>query len=141
MEALDSLLELQHDRLLQLQAILAKEKQAVLHKEADILLRLCGEKATLLDQIKTHDQNMAHHPKKNLLQSQPDLIHKLQLSKQLLAQCQQLNTENAHLVAFNQASLNRLSQALQVSRNASSLTYNDKGKTSTLSSLGNNIKV
>lgn len=141
MEELDSLLDLQHDMLLQLQAILTQEKQAVLHKEAEILLRLCSDKASVLAKIKTHDQTMAHHPKKNVLLSQSDLNHKLQQSKQLLAQCQQLNTENAHLVAFNQASLNRLSQALQVSRNASSLTYNDKGKTSTLSSLGNNITV
>ncbi|WP_298768814.1 flagellar export chaperone FlgN [uncultured Shewanella sp.] len=141
MEVLDSLLDLQQDRLLQLQAILVQEKIAILDKEASILLRLCNEKATLLAQIETDDHNIAHHPKKHLLPEQPNFSHKLKHAKALLALCQQLNTENAHLVAFNQASLNRLSQALQVSRNASSLTYNDKGKTSTLSSLGNNIKV
>ena len=54
--------------------------------------------------------------------------------------CQQLNNENASLIELNIASLNRFAQALQVSRNASSLTYDDKGKTSTISSLGNDLK-
>ncbi|HAY96065.1 MAG TPA: flagellar protein FlgN, partial [Shewanella sp.] len=51
-----------------------------------------------------------------------------------------LNEQNASLIEMNLASLNRFAQALQASRNASSLTYNDKGKTSTISSLGNDLK-
>ncbi|WP_299495055.1 flagella synthesis protein FlgN [uncultured Shewanella sp.] len=141
MEDLHSQLHLQQDMLVQLQTLLTQEKEAVIHKKADLLLSLCNEKAALLAKIKHHDKMMARHPNIALLLNEPSLEKQLQHTQALLTQCQQLNSENASIVAFNQASLNRFSQALQVSRNAASLTYNEKGKTSTASSLGNNIKV
>lgn len=60
--------------------------------------------------------------------------------KLALVECKELNEQNASLIDMNLASLNRFAQALQASRNATSLTYNDKGKTSTISSLGNDLK-
>jgi len=60
--------------------------------------------------------------------------------KEALAECKDLNAQNASLIEMNLASLNRFAQALQASRNATTLTYNDKGKTSTISSLGNDLK-
>ncbi|WP_446539688.1 flagellar export chaperone FlgN [Shewanella surugensis] len=141
MESLASLVTSQHQMLLQLQAILTQEKQAISDRNADLLLSLCAEKSAILTSIKTQDELIAHDPHKHLLITGSGLVAQLNQTQALLQQCKQLNAENASIVAFNQASLNRFSQALQASRNASSLTYNDKGKTSSLSSLGNNITV
>lgn len=140
-DSLTILVSSQQQTLLQLHTILTQEKHAIRDKHADVLLTLCAEKSAILSHLQNQDDTIAHHPSKHLLLTKISLIELMEQSQQCLEQCKQLNAENASIVAFNQASLNRFSQALQVSRNASSLTYNDKGKISTLSSLGNNITV
>lgn len=140
MTELSTLLSHQHGILTSLKSLISAEKQALQDQNADKLLKLAQEKQQCLMALQANDQLMANHPEHTRLISDPELVEKVTLSKNLLAECKDINQQNSSLIELNIASLNRFSQALQASRNASSLTYNDKGKTSTISTLGNDFK-
>ncbi|QSX28977.1 MULTISPECIES: flagella synthesis protein FlgN [Shewanella] len=130
----------QQQRLLDgLMQLITDEKQALIQQAAEELLRLSGTKAELLQALQHNDKQLEAHPDRAQLSQDAELKARVEDAKERLAQCQQLNELNGQLIEHNLASLNRLAQALQVSRNASSLTYNDKGKTSTISTLGNDF--
>ncbi|MFV7784370.1 MULTISPECIES: flagella synthesis protein FlgN [Shewanella] len=130
----------QHKLLDNLKQTIESEKAALIAQDADQLLRLANEKAELLNEIKLGDIELAAHPELGRLTQEPALIALVDDAKQALAECKQLNEQNAALIEHSMASVNRFSQALQASRNANSLTYDGKGKTSTISTLGNNLK-
>ncbi|MCU8006126.1 flagellar protein FlgN [Shewanella sp. SM87] len=140
MTEIAKLVDLQHAHLAVLKQIILKEKGALVDQNADLLLSLANEKSQCLKELKTNDDILAKHSDKSLLTQQVELVHKMVEIKDALTECKELNEQNASLIEMNLASLNRFAQALQASRNASSLTYNDKGKTSTISSLGNDLK-
>ena len=140
MSQLASIIEKQHQLLQELKVTISLEKDALIKQDADKLLSIASCKVKWLDALKTNDDILSTQADLSLLSTDPSLVKQVQLAKSQLAECQQLNIENASLIELNIASVNRFAQALQVSRNASSLTYNDKGKTSTISSLGNNLK-
>lgn len=140
MTEIAKLVDLQHAHLAVLKQIILKEKGALVDQNADLLLSLANEKSQCLKELKTNDDILANHSDKSLLTQQVELMHKMAEIKDALTECKELNEQNASLIEMNLASLNRFAQALQASRNASSLTYNDKGKTSTISSLGNDLK-
>ena len=140
MTEIAKLVDLQHAHLAVLKQIILKEKGALVDQNADLLLSLANEKSQCLKELKTNDDILANHSDKSLLTQQVELVHKMADIKDALTECKELNEQNASLIEMNLASLNRFAQALRASRNASSLTYNDKGKTSTISSLGNDLK-
>ena len=140
MTNLSQLISSQHQVLVELSAVISQEKQALHAQQADVLLSLANTKANLLANLQNNDEMIAAQPDLALLKTDAELSLQVNNSKALLAQCQQLNAENESLIELSLASLNRFSQALQVSRNASSLTYDGKGKTSSISTLGNNLK-
>ncbi|MCH1931865.1 flagellar export chaperone FlgN [Shewanella sp. A25] len=140
MTPIAELVDKQQAHLVVLKQIIVNEKGALVDQNADLLLSLATEKSDCLKALKANDEFIAQHPEIALLTEQPDLAAKMAAVKQALAECQALNAQNASLIEMNLASLNRFAQALQASRNATSLTYNEKGKTSTISSLGNDIK-
>lgn len=140
MTEIAKLVDLQHAHLAVLKQIILKEKGALVDQNADLLLSLATEKSHCLKDLQANDNLIAQHSDKPLLTQQRELVHKMAAVKEALAECKELNTQNASLIEMNLASLNRFAQALQASRNATSLTYNDKGKTSTISSLGNDLK-
>ncbi|ABM24244.1 flagellar protein FlgN [Shewanella profunda] len=140
MTEIAKLVDLQHAHLAVLKQIILKEKGALVDQNADLLLSLANEKSQCLKQLKATDELLANHNDKSQLTQQPDLNDKMAEVKRALTECKELNEQNASLIEMNLASLNRFAQALQASRNATSLTYNDKGKTSTISSLGNDLK-
>ena len=140
MTEIAKLVDLQQAHLAVLKQIILKEKGALVDQNADLLLSLANEKSQCLKELKTNDDILAKHSDKSLLTQQVELVHKMAEIKDALTECKELNEQNASLIEMNLASLNRFAQALQASRNASSLTYNDKGKTSTISSLGNDLK-
>jgi flagella synthesis protein FlgN len=123
-----------------LKSLISEESQALRDRDADRLMALAKDKLQCLNDLQANDEILASRPDNQLLNSEPDLIKKVNQTKSLLKECQDVNSQNASLIELNIASLNRFSQALQASRNASSLTYNDKGKTSTISSLGEGYK-
>ncbi|MCT7941657.1 flagella synthesis protein FlgN [Shewanella holmiensis] len=140
MTALSTLLSHQHGILTSLKSLISAEKQALQAQDADKLLKLAQEKQQCLIALKTNDESLANHPEHSLLTTDPELVEKVSAAKAILAVCKDINQQNASLIELNIATLNRFSQALQASRNSSSLTYNDKGKTSTISTLGNDFK-
>ena len=140
MSKINDIVELQFELLNKLKVIITDEKAALINQDADLLLSLASAKAGLLDELKSKDEALSLHDERALLISDVHLSARVASVKTLLAECKQLNSENSSLIELNIASMNRFSQALQVSRNASSLTYNDKGKTSTISTLGNDIQ-
>ncbi|MDD8058636.1 MULTISPECIES: flagella synthesis protein FlgN [Shewanella] len=139
MTDLTVLLDAQHQTLTQLKQLISDEKNALLKQDADKLLQLAKDKMQRMSLLKVTDEKLAAHPEHDKLTSQPELAEKVASAKAILAECKDINAQNANLIEHNIATINRLSQALQVSRNASSLTYNDKGKTSTISTLGNDF--
>ncbi len=140
MTEIAKLVEKQHAHLAVLKQIILKEKGALLEQNADLLLALANEKSQCLDELKANDLLLASHSDKALLREQTELSLKMAALKEALSECKDLNAQNASLIEMNLARLNRFAQALQASRNATSLTYNDKGKTSTISSLGSELK-
>jgi flagella synthesis protein FlgN len=123
-----------------LKSLISEESQALRERDADRLMALAKDKLQCLNDLQANDEKLASRADNQLLTSEPELIKKVNQTKAMLKECQDNNSQNASLIELNIASLNRFSQALQASRNASSLTYNDKGKTSTISSLGDGYK-
>ncbi|WP_345854173.1 flagellar protein FlgN [Shewanella algae] len=134
-----SLIAQQTTQLERLLNLIEQEKNALLDRNADNLLQLAKDKGDLLNEVKAVDEALSSHPEQAKL-SQPPLTEQVSEARELLAACQLRNQENAGLIELSMASINRLAQALQVSRNASSLTYDGKGKTSTIATLGNDLK-
>lgn len=139
MTDLTVLLDAQHQTLTLLKQLIIEEKDALLKQDADKLLSLAKDKMQRMSLLKATDEKLAAHPEAEKLTSIPELAQKVESAKAILADCKHINTQNSSLIEHNIATINRLAQALQVSRNATSLTYNDKGKTSTISSLGNDF--
>jgi flagella synthesis protein FlgN len=140
MTELLKLVSFQFGILTTLKSLISEESQALRDRDADRLMALAKDKLQCLNDLQANDEILASCPDNQLLNSEPVLIKKVNQTKALLKECQDVNSQNASLIELNIASLNRFSQALQASRNASSLTYNDKGKTSTISSLGEGYK-
>lgn len=141
MNELTSLLDHQQSLLDELLVLIDAEKTALIAQDASELLRLAEAKSAALLALKKNDDALALHPAKQQLTEDQALLGKVEAAQATLLRCKQANQLNAQLIEHNEASINRLAQALQVSRNASSLTYTDKGKTSTISTLGNSIEV
>lgn len=141
MNELTSLLDHQQSLLDELLVLIDAEKTALIAQDASELLRLAETKSAALLALKKNDDALSLHPDKQLLTEDQALVAKVEAAQATLLRCKQANQLNAQLIEHNEASINRLAQALQVSRNASSLTYTDKGKTSTISTLGNSIEV
>ena len=133
------LLDTQHQTLTQLKALIIEEKEELLKQDADKLLTLAKDKMQRMSLLKATDEKLAAHPEHDQLTLQPAFAQKVEAAKALLGECKHINAQNASLIEHNIATINRLAQALQTSRNATSLTYNDKGKTSTISTLGNDF--
>ncbi|QYK03984.1 flagellar protein FlgN [Shewanella zhangzhouensis] len=138
---LNQLLDAQQSLLEQLLAAMAAERAALIAQNASELMTIAEHKSSALLRLKQNDDVMAAHPGHSLLTNDNALAAKVASVQHTLARCKQENEANAQLIEHSQASINRLAQALQVSRNASSLTYTDKGKTSTISTLGSSIEV
>ncbi|MCH1924544.1 flagellar protein FlgN [Shewanella sp. C32] len=119
--------------------LIDQEKHALISRDADKLLSLAADKSKMLEAIKEVDAQLAQHPNKDDFSREP-LAALVADAKALMTECQTKNQENGKLIELCNASINRLAQALQMSRNSSSLTYDGKGKTSTISTLGNDLK-
>ncbi|KFZ36925.1 hypothetical protein HR45_14085 [Shewanella mangrovi] len=139
MPDLEQLLNKQTLNLERLLFLIDQEKQALISRDAEKLLSLAGDKSTLLDNVKEIDTQLANHPEKDDFAKEP-IATMVNDAKVLMSECQVKNQENGKLIELCNASINRLAQALQMSRNASSLTYDGKGKTSTIATLGNDLK-
>ncbi|MGB0893967.1 MAG: flagellar export chaperone FlgN [Parashewanella sp.] len=137
---IDQTLEHQLSLLAHLTNVINDEKVALTAQNAEQLLSLAQSKSECLTLLKQNDELLSAPENAAQISASAELTKKAQDAKQRLIVCQELNQENAHLIEHNIASLNRLSHALQTSRNSYSMTYDDKGRTSTISTLGQNLE-
>lgn len=140
MDQIAQLLERQLNLLTHLSEVINNESTALAEQDTDALLTLAQKKAKCLNQLQVNDAQLSLPENANLIKQSDELTAQANHAKNLMEECKQTNQRNSTLIEHNLASINRLSQALQASRNAFSLTYDDKGQTSTISTLGNNLE-
>ncbi|MBE8167827.1 MAG: flagellar protein FlgN [Shewanella sp.] len=134
------ILEHQLSLLSHLKSVIGEENKALTSQDAEKLLNLAKEKSDCLIKLQQNDSQLASPEHIEFFSTSKEYSDKAIQAKAMLKECKDLNQQNASLIEHSIASLNRLSQALQASRNAFSLTYDDKGKTSTISTLGNKLE-
>ncbi|RYV02513.1 flagellar protein FlgN [Shewanella sp. OPT22] len=140
MEQLAQLLEHQLNLLNHLSEIIKNESAALSEQDTDALLTLAEKKSECLTLLQSNDSQLSLPENAQLIKQSEELLDHAQKAKALLVDCKKNNQKNSTLIEHNLASINRLSHALQASRNAFSMTYDDKGQTSTISTLGNNVE-
>ncbi|WP_394200696.1 flagella synthesis protein FlgN [Shewanella waksmanii] len=140
MTPINELIDQQLLLLANLKTVIAQEKQALINQSADELIDLAKQKSDFLTKITANDASLSAHPQVADLKTDAILVEKVAKAQACLNECQQLNSENSSLIDHCMASVSRFTQALHASRNSSSLTYDGKGQTSTIATLGNDLK-
>lgn len=132
----EELLAQQLNQLTQLLALLESEKQILQTHSPEDLITITQEKNTLLLTVQETDTVLSKHP--NFRKEKSSGIHQKTLDsiENLLLQCKKLNTVNGMIIQQSQISVAKMKTSLLVNNNRSSMTYDNKGKTSgTLKSL------
>ncbi|WP_133407584.1 flagella synthesis protein FlgN [Parashewanella tropica] len=135
-----AILEQQLGLLTHLKQLIIDESEALSSQGGDRLLEIAKQKNECLNQLQQNNDTLGQPDTVEIIKSSEELLQKSEQGKQLLSECKSLNQHNSELIEKNIASFNRLSQALQASKNSSSLTYDDKGHTSTMSSMNKSIE-
>lgn len=132
----EDLLAQQLNQLTHLLALLEKEKQVLQTHSPEDLTAVTLEKNTLLLAVQETDTLFSQHP--SFKQEKASGIHQktLESIEDLLQQCKKLNTVNGMIIQQSQISVAKMKTSLLTNSNRSSMTYDNKGKTSgTLKSL------
>ncbi|WP_028110210.1 flagellar export chaperone FlgN [Ferrimonas futtsuensis] len=135
-----ALIDAQQERLTHLLQLLQQETEALLERDADKIESLLKQKLTLLDQIGGGDKALEAHPHAAQIKSDNEAMAGVARCRDLLAECQLKNQHNSQLADQSLASLGRLQQLLNTTRNPNALTYNQEGTTTTGGRLGKVIK-
>lgn len=138
-ELLAGLLDQQIAALEALIKLQQSEKELLVKRNAPALDELTREKEQTLDQIQQLDDTLAAHPQHHLVSVHPELREKRKQIIQLLEQCQSNNDVNGQLVRVTLGRIQQLKQTLQAAQTGTTLTYTNKGKTSSGPS-GSSIK-
>lgn len=138
-ELLATLLDQQIARLTQLVELQASEKKLLIQRDAPALESLTSEKEQLLDQIQTKDEEIAEHPQREIISTHPQLRDKRKQIIKLMETCQTNNDVNGQIVRLTLGRIQNLKQSIQASYTGTTVTYTNKGKTSTGPS-GSSIK-
>lgn len=134
---IEQILNQQLTQLQQLESLLHSEKETLQQSNPDLLISLSEQKNELLVAIQELDNQIAQsvafrEEKKQGLHT--DILQKI---ADKLAECKRLNTVNGEIIAHSQLAVERMKTSLLQNHNKSSMTYDNKGKTSGgLSSLG-----
>lgn len=136
---LAELLEQQIAQLTQLMELQASEKKLLVQRAAPALETLTDQKEVLLDQIQTLDEQIAEHPQKEIISTHPQLRDKRKQIIQLMESCQTNNEVNGQIVRMTLGRIQNLKQSIQAAYTGTTVTYTNKGKTSTGPS-GSSIK-
>lgn len=135
-----ALIGAQQERLTALLHLLEQETEALLERDADKIESLLKQKLELLDQIAGGDKALESHPQVAGLKADAEAMAGVSRCRDILAQCQVKNQHNSQLADQSLASLGRLQQLLNATRNPNALTYNQEGTTTTGGRLGKVIK-
>lgn len=136
---LADLLDQQATQLEALIALQATEKELLIKRDAPALDLLTARKEQLLDTIQTTDQALASHPQREIISTHPTLRDKRQQVVNLMETCQSNNDVNGQLVRMTLGRIQQLKQTLQAAHTGTTVTYTNKGKTSSGPS-GSSIK-
>lgn len=131
----------QFDLVVKLHEILIQENQSLSEKLHYLLPQIATDKNNIITEINAIDQQMSTHKNQNALRNNQKYSELINEIKSKLKQCQKINNINAEIVKYKISSINRFEQTLKTSTNKNSLTYDDKGKTKSLSHNGNKVKV
>ena len=131
------LLAQQFSQLQALEKVIIDEKQILQQHQPEALLKISEQKNQILLAIQTLDQQISINQTFASDKAAGFLEQELEEIKNLLAQCQQKNQVNGHIIAQSQLAVERMKTSLLEGHNKSSVTYDSKGKKSGgLSSIG-----
>ncbi|UGA54035.1 flagellar export chaperone FlgN [Vibrio sp. DW001] len=140
MAKLVDLVNYQLENAQQLSILLEKEKVAITSRTSSDIEVLAKEKLQLITQLQQSDQRIANHTDIEQLQTDESLKSKVELIRSVIHDCQQANEVNGEALQRAQLSYNKLNNLMQQSRGKIGMTYTSDGHTSTVSTLGTNIK-
>ncbi|TKB47267.1 flagellar protein FlgN [Ferrimonas sediminicola] len=138
--ALSPLIDAQLGRLQALQDLLEQETQALLERDAETIESLLKQKLRALEELNQADQALANHPELTTLKADEAAMAGVDRCRQRLTLCKERNQHNSQLAEQYLASLGRLQQILNATRNPNAMTYNQEGTTTTGGRLGKAIK-
>ncbi|MDB1123273.1 flagella synthesis protein FlgN [Vibrio algarum] len=140
MAKLVDLVNYQLENAQHLSLLLEKEKIAITSRTSSDIETLAKEKLQLITQLQQSDERIASHTDIEQLKTDETLKSKVELIRSVIHDCQQANEVNGEALQRAQLSYNKLNNLMQQSRGKIGMTYTSGGQTSTVSTLGTNIK-
>lgn len=127
----------QLSQLTQLETLLTAEKEILQQQNPDALIELTSEKNSLLVAIQEIDNAIGQSFEFKQEKLAGNFSDELSEIEAILLRCKKQNQVNGLIIHQSQLSVERMKTSLLESHNKSSMTYDNKGKTSGgLSSLG-----
>ena len=127
----------QLSQLTQLEALLLTEKEVLQQQTPDALITITAEKNALLVAIQDIDNSIGQSFEFKQEKLAGNFDRALSDIEAILVRCKKQNQINGQIIHQSQLSVERMKTSLLESHNKSSMTYDNKGKTSGgLSSLG-----
>lgn len=127
----------QLSQLTQLETLLTAEKEILQQQNPDALIELTSEKNSLLVAIQETDNAIGQSFEFKQEKLAGNFADELSEIEAILLRCKKQNQVNGLIIHQSQLSVERMKTSLLESHNKSSMTYDNKGKTSGgLSSLG-----
>ncbi|WP_375750994.1 flagella synthesis protein FlgN [Vibrio sp. HN007] len=140
MAKLVDLLDYQLQSAHALYELLEVEKVAITKRVSADIESTAKEKLTLITQLQQTDQRIASHQDASSLMEDEDLKGKVEQIRSLMKECKVANEVNGEALQRAQLSYNKLNNLMQQSRGKFGMTYTAGGQTSSVSTLGTNIK-
>ncbi len=127
----------QLSQLTQLEALLLTEKEVLQQQTPEALITITAEKNALLVAIQDIDNSIGQSFEFKQEKLAGNFEQELSDIEATLVRCKKQNQINGQIIHQSQLSVERMKTSLLESHNKSSMTYDNKGKTSGgLSSLG-----
>lgn len=127
----------QLSQLTQLETLLTAEKEILQQQNPDALIEITSEKNSLLVAIQETDNAIGQSFEFKQEKLAGNFADELSEIEAILLRCKKQNQVNGLIIHQSQLSVERMKTSLLESHNKSSMTYDNKGKTSGgLSSLG-----
>lgn len=127
----------QLSQLTQLETLLTAEKEILQQQNPDALIEITSEKNSLLVAIQKIDNAIGQSFEFKQEKLAGNFSDELSEIEAILLRCKKQNQVNGLIIHQSQLSVERMKTSLLESHNKSSMTYDNKGKTSGgLSSLG-----
>lgn len=128
--AFEQLLNQQLALVSQLESLLLNEKEILQQQNPDALSNIIAQKQELLASIENLDSQIKQsrdYPTFSQLPAAKTAIENIEAS---FVKCKELNDVNGQIIQQSNLAIERMQNALLETRNKSSMTYDNKGKTS-----------